>query len=83
MENRKDNFTKVEIHSSEELQQLPAGSVVVYDKGVCGYDKKFGHVFIATGNGKGVSDFIQKNLHYPDNGKGISVYIPTKKSATV
>ena len=83
LEKRNQDFTKIEISSSKELTQLPAGSVVVYDKGVCGYHDEFGHVFIATGNGKGVSDFIQNNLHYPDNGKGISVYIPTKKSATV
>lgn len=76
-----DKFTKIELDTPDDLRKLPAGSVVVYEKGACGYSNVHGHVFIATGNGRGVSDFLEQNprLTTADFNK-VSIYIPTKKS---
>ena len=77
----RDKFTKIKLDAPEDIRKLPAGSVVVYEKGACDYSETFGHVFIATGNGRGVSDFLEQNprLTTADFNK-VSIYIPTKKS---
>lgn len=76
-----DRFTKIKLDAPDDIRKLPAGSVVVYEKGACDYSETFGHVFIATGNGRGVSDFLEQNprLTTADFNK-VSIYIPTKKS---
>ena len=45
------------------VKDLPAGCVIVYDKGAQGYHSKYGHTEITTGDGRAVSDGITKNLH--------------------
>ena len=45
-----------------DVGKLPAGCVLVYDKGVEGYSKRYGHTEITTGDGRAVSDGITKNL---------------------
>lgn len=45
------------------LKTLPAGCVLVYDKGVAGYSSKYGHTEITTGTGKAVSDGVTNNLY--------------------
>lgn len=47
--------------SGVNVKKLPAGTVVVYGKGVSGYSSKYGHVEIATGDGRCVSDGITRN----------------------
>ena len=76
-----DRFTEIKLDVPDDIRKLPAGSVVVYEKGACDYSDTFGHVFIATGNGRGVSDFLEQNprLTTTDFNK-VSIYIPTKKS---
>ena len=37
--------------------------MLVYDKGVAGYDENYGHVEITTGTGEAVSDGITYNLY--------------------
>ena len=77
----KDRFTEIKLDVPDDIRKLPAGSVVVYEKGACDYSETFGHVFIATGDGRGVSDFLEQNprLTTADFNK-VSIYIPTKKS---
>ena len=55
-----------------DVSELPAGCVLVYDKGVAGYSKKYGHTEITTGDGRAVSDGITKNLYK----KPSSIFIP-------
>ncbi len=47
--------------SGVNVKSLPAGAVVVYGKGVAGYSSSYGHVEIATGNGRAISDGITRN----------------------
>lgn len=64
------NFKKVSTQNIK-VDDLPTGCVLVYDKGVQGYSKDYGHVEITTGDGRGVSDGITHNLRKPS-----AVFIP-------
>jgi len=55
-----------------DVSKLPAGCVLVYDRGVQGYSKKYGHTEITTGDGRAVSDGITKNLYK----KPSTIFIP-------
>lgn len=65
------NFKEVSTNHVD-VKKLPAGCVLVYDKGVAGYDKDAGHTEITTGDGRAVSDGITKNLHK----KPSAIFIP-------
>ena len=54
-----------------DLSTLPPGCILVYDRGVAGYDKKFGHVEITLGNGQAASDGITNNIR-----AGARVFVP-------
>jgi hypothetical protein len=69
-------FAKVEV-SREELKNLPAGCIVVWQRGG-GFGQAFakhGHVFITQGNGKATSDYLQdiKDYNTP-----FTVFVPKK-----
>lgn len=68
---KNSNFQEI---SSEnvDLKSLPAGCVLVYDKGVSGYSKNYGHTEITTGDGRAVSDGITNNLYK----KPSSIFVP-------
>ena len=58
------HFKEVQVDRSE-LANLPAGAIVVWDKGApnaSAAGKKHGHISIALGNGKESSDHIQKQM---------------------
>lgn len=55
-----------------DVKKLPAGCVLVYDRGAQGYSKNYGHTEITTGDGRAVSDGITKNLHK----KPSAIFIP-------
>lgn len=65
------NFKQIPVNSVN-VNDLPAGCVLVFDKGMHGYSAKYGHTEITTGDGRAVSDFI--------NNKGIkkpsAIFIP-------
>ena len=65
------NFKEISAESVD-VSQLPAGCVLVYDKGTQGYSKNYGHTEITTGDGRAVSDGITKNLYR----KPSSIFIP-------
>jgi len=46
-----------------DVKDLPAGCILVYDKGKEGYSRDYGHTEITTGDGRAVSDGITQNLH--------------------
>ena len=64
------NFKKLS-SNNVNVKELPAGCVLVYDKGAQGYSKEYGHVEITTGDGRGVSDGITQNLRKPS-----AIFIP-------
>ena len=56
------NFKEIS-PSKVNVEDLPAGCVIVYNKGVQGYSPEYGHTEITTGDGRAVSDGITQNLH--------------------
>ncbi len=53
------------------LSTLPAGCVLVYDKGVAGYSSKYGHTEITLGDGTAASGGITHNIK-----RGARVFMP-------
>ena len=64
------NFKEISVEGVN-INELPAGCVLVYEKGAAGYSSEYGHVEITTGDGRGVSDGITNNLRTPS-----SIFIP-------
>ena len=64
------NFKEIST-SGLDLSDLPAGCILVYNKGTAGYSSEYGHVEITLGNGKAVSDGITNNIK-----QGARVFIP-------
>lgn len=56
------NFKEIS-PSSVNVKDLPAGCVLVYDRGVSGVSSKYGHTEITTGDGRAVSDHVTKRLN--------------------
>lgn len=71
LENNK-NFKEISV-SSKDLKKLPAGCVLVYDRGAAGYSKNYGHMEVTLGNGKAASDFVTNNIRQSDR---VSVFVP-------
>lgn len=67
---RNNNFKEISTNGLD-LSALPAGCVLVYDKGVAGYSSKYGHTEITLGNGKAVSDGVTNNIR-----QGARVFVP-------
>lgn len=55
-----------------DVSKLPAGCILVYDKGAQGYNKKYGHTEITTGDGRAVSDGITEHLYK----KPSNIFVP-------
>ena len=68
---RKRNDFK-EISNTTPINQIPAGAIVVYGKGVAGYSNEYGHVEIANGNGTATSDF----KHDMKQDRPTAIFIP-------
>ena len=69
---RKNKHFKEIPSTGIDLNKLPAGCVLVYDKGTSGVSKDFGHVEITTGDGRGISDGITEKLTI----KPSNIFIP-------
>ena len=54
-----------------DLSSLPAGCVLVYDRGVAGYSSKYGHTEITLGDGTAGSGGITHNIR-----QGARVFVP-------
>lgn len=59
--------------STVDVKNLPAGCVLVYQKGDAGYSSKYGHVEVTLGNGTAASDFINNNIKQSSN---MSIFVP-------
>ncbi len=68
--NKNKNFKQIS-PNSVNVNDLPAGCVLVYTKGAQGYSPKYGHTEITTGDGRGVSDGITNNLRKPS-----AIFVP-------
>lgn len=75
-------FTEVTGISRDQLKNLPAGAIVVWNnnlngggKNVSENGKKYGHISIALGNGKESSDHIQNQIVNRD--AEYTVFLPT------
>lgn len=66
------NFKEVDV-ASVDVKKLPAGCILVYDKGAANYSSKYGHVEVTLGNGKAASDFVNSNIKKSSN---MSVFVP-------
>jgi hypothetical protein len=64
------NFKEISLDGIN-VDDLPAGCVLVFEKGVEGYNKKYGHTEITTGDGRAVSDIITTKIRQPSH-----VFIP-------
>ena len=69
---KNNNFKEIKV-SATEFKKLPAGCIVVYPQDDLGYSKKYGHIEITMGNGRGASDFINPNMKYSANAR---VFVP-------
>ena len=64
------NFKEVSTKNLD-LASLPAGCILVYDRGVAGYSRQSGHVEVTLGNGQAVSDGVTNNIK-----NGARVFVP-------
>ncbi len=67
---RNPNFKEVSTDNLN-LSSLPAGCILVYDRGVSGYSSNAGHVEVTLGNGQAVSDGVTNHIK-----DGARVFIP-------
>lgn len=67
---RNTNFREI-FASGLDLSKLPAGCILVYDRGVAGYSSRYGHTEITLGNGSAASDGITHNIK-----QGARVFVP-------
>lgn len=58
---RNKNFREIS-PNSVNVNNLPAGCILVYGRGVSGYSSQYGHVEITTGDGRAVSDGVTDSL---------------------
>ncbi len=72
LENNK-NFKKIEGLKSSDLKNLPAGAIVVWRKTE---KSPYGHISIATGDGKEISDHKQKQITSLRGDTQFQVFIP-------
>ena len=72
------NFKEIKVSSVDELKQLPAGCILVYERGAAGYSSKYGHIEVTLGDGTAGSDGQTRNLRYTQN---MSVFVPVKQAA--
>lgn len=68
---RKNSHFKEISPNSVNVKDLPAGCVIVFDRGMYKYSDDYGHVEITTGDGRGVSDGVTTNLRKPS-----AIFIP-------
>ena len=73
---KNNNFRELSPYQVD-VNKLPAGCVLVYGKGVSGYNSKYGHVEITTGDGRAVSDGITKSVHK----KPTAIFMPVEQNS--
>lgn len=67
-----NNFKEVKVAASD-LNKLPAGCILCYSPGDCGYSSEYGHTETTDGNGNAYSFFANSNIKKSDN---VRVFVP-------
>ena len=70
------NFQEID-PSTVNLKQLPAGCILVYDKGAAGYSSKHGHIEVTLGDGTACSDGRTHNLRSTQN---MRIFVPVEQA---
>ncbi len=70
------NFQEVSA-SSVDLKNLPAGCIVVYDKGAAGYNSQHGHIEVTLGDGTACSDGRTYNQRTAQN---MRIFVPVEQA---
>ena len=68
------NFQEVS-PNSVNLKDLPAGCILVYDKGAAGYNSIHGHIEVTLGDGTACSDGRTRNVRRTNN---MRIFVPTE-----
>lgn len=66
------NFKEVKV-AAADLNKLPAGCILCYAPGDCGYSNEYGHTETTDGNGNAYSFFANSNIKKSDN---VRVFVP-------
>lgn len=72
---KNSNYKEINVSSQDELKNLPAGCIIVYEAGAAGYNKTHGHIEVSLGNGTNASDGITRNPRYVA-GNRMHVFVP-------
>lgn len=72
------NFKEIKVSSAEDLKRLPAGCILVYERGAARYNAKHGHIEVTLGDGTAGSDGRTRNIRYTEN---MSVFVPVQQAA--
>lgn len=72
---KNSNFKEITVSSKEEIKNLPAGCIIVYEAGAAGYNRTHGHIEVTLGNGTNCSDGITRNPRYAAGGQ-MHVFVP-------
>ncbi len=68
-----ENFRRID-SANVNVRELPAGCILVYDRGVGGYNRTYGHTEITLGDGTCASQAITQ--HPESRGIPTAIYIP-------
>ena len=60
-----NNFKQIPTNNID-IDEIPAGSILAYERGSQGYSEDYGHIEIMTEDGKGVSQAITYDIKEPD-----------------
>ena len=71
------DFQEITINNENDLKKLPAGCIVVYDRGAAGYSSKHGHIEVTLGDGTACSDGRTYNMRYDQN---MRVFVPVEQA---
>jgi hypothetical protein len=70
------------IPTPERGSAMPVGSLVVFERGLCGYNRRHGHIGIVTTPGMICSDgceaFRERCLRAPRSRRKVHVYVPVR-----
>jgi len=72
-----ENFQEITINNKDDLKKLPAGCIVVYDRGAAGYSSEHGHIEVTLGDGTACSDGRTYNMRYAQN---MRVFVPVEQA---
>ncbi len=70
------NFQEIS-PSSVDLKNLPAGCIVVYDRGAAGYNSQHGHIEVTLGDGTACSDGRTYNQRTAQN---MRIFVPVEQA---